>query len=400
MKVGLGIYSPASPAMAIGPIDTALGLAALGVEVTIFAEAGIPLPPRARPLADRVVRLEPAVRELPPRARDALFVAGRLGLGRRWAAALRKHPVDVVHAFSPGTTAPLPAGLPVVVQSWYHPARATLRRRLRREAAYGTGGVGGSLPAPVRGAVQVSAHLAQQLQVHTSDVLGHRRADLLVTPTPSAARFFTERGHRAVCIPPCIAMAESVADRAPGEAFRVAFCAHPLDRPWKGLRYLLEALAIVAPAGPLELSLVGDWAQRPDTLLAEVEQAGVRVEVLGRVDRDVYLDRLATRTDLLVAPALWEEWGYSLFEGLSRGVPVVAFDLYPYSETLGSDVGMLVPARNALRLARSIEDARAGRLPARADVLEAARGRWGAEEIAARLLSAYGGVIVRRKPSG
>jgi glycosyltransferase involved in cell wall biosynthesis len=388
--VGVGIFSDASAGMAIGPIDTALGLHALGAEVTIFAEPAATLPARALHLTDKVVRL-PAAAELPPLVRDALFLPAKLALGRRWARALEEHPVDVVHAFSPGTAAPLPKSLPVVVQAWYQPARATMRRRLRRESAYGTGGVGASLPRPIGPAVNGAAHLARQAQTHASDLLGYRRASLLLTSTPSAASFLARQGHRAECIPPCIATAiGDPAPRDPGDAFRIAFCAHPLDRPWKGLRFLLEGLAGSPPSAPaLELTLIGGWAQRPDALLEAVRETGVAVEELGRLSRDAYLERLAARTDVLAAPALWEEWGYSLFEALSRGVPVIAFDLYPYSETIDADLGALVPARDPAALARAIAAASAGALPPRETVLATARRRFGAEAVAERLLGAY-----------
>jgi glycosyltransferase involved in cell wall biosynthesis len=389
MRIGLGIFSSASAGMTIGPVDTALGLDALGADVTIFAEPGAELPRRARHLASQVVTLASPVRDLPPRASDALFLPSKLALGRRWADAIREHPVDVVHAFSPGTAARLPAEVTVVVQAWYHPARATLRSRLRRESAYGTGGLGASLPRAMRVPVQIAAHVARQAQTQASDTLGYRRSDLLLAATPSAARFYEQRGRPAVCIPPCIAVAPATTPRAAGAAYRIAFCAHPLDRPWKGLRYLLEALPAVPRGRPLELTLIGGWAEPPRALLEAVDRAGIRVEVTGRVDRDAYLDRLTGQADVLVAPALWEEWGYSLFEGLSRGVPVIAFDLYPYAETLDASLGALVPARDTAALTQAIADARAGKLPPREQVLERAREQFGAEAIAARLLRAY-----------
>ena len=375
--------------MAIGPVDTALGLRALGADVTIFTEPGVPLPERARALAGHTVTLPPPALELPRRLSAALFLAQKLELGRRWAQALREHPVDVVHAFSPGTAAPLPRDVAVVVQAWHHPARSTLRRRLNRESAYGTGGVGARLPGPARAPVELAAHVTYQVQTHTSDTLGYRRGDLLLTATPSAARFHAARGRAAMCIPPCVEVAAGPTPPEPADAFRIAFCAHPLDRPWKGLRYLLEALPAVRPGRPIELTLVGGWGRRPDALLDAVERAGVRIEVTGLVDRDAYLERVARRADVLVAPALWEEWGYSLFEALSRGVPVIAFDLYPYGETIDDSLGRLAPPRDASALARAITDARDGDLPPRERVLATARERFGAEATAERLLDAY-----------
>jgi len=380
MRVGLGIFSRASPALEIGPIDTALGLHARGVDVTIFAEPGMKLPERARHLAGNVVAVTPPRLTPSNRVSAAVFLAHRLETGRRWAQALRRHPVDVVHTFSPGAGAPLPRDVAVVVQAWYHPARATFRRRLNRDAAYGTGGVGAGLPGPARAPVQLAAHVAYQTQTYASDALGYRRADLILAATAPATRFFAERGRPAMCIPPCLEVACAPAPRAAGDAFRIAFCAHPLDRPWKGLRYLLEALPQVPAGRPLEVTLFGDSDRHPP--LPE------NVVVTGRVARDEYLERVA-EMDVLAAPALWEEWGYSLFEALSRGVPVIAFDLYPYDETIDDALGTLVAPRDSAALAAAIAVARDGALPPRERVLESARERFGADAIAARLVDAY-----------
>ncbi|HEX5620320.1 MAG TPA: glycosyltransferase, partial [Solirubrobacteraceae bacterium] len=252
----------------------------------------------------------------------------------------------------------------------------TLRRRLNRSSAYGTGGFGASLPGPVRPPVQLAAHVAYQAQTYASDALGYRRADLLLAATPSATRFFAAQGRPAAHVPPCLEVAP--APRATGDTFRIAFCAHPLERPWKGLRYLLEAVTAVRP---VEVTLFGGFDHTPDDLPAGVE-------VSGRIARDEYLDRVA-EMDVLVAPALWEEWGYSLFEALSRGVPVIAFDLFPYDETIDDSLGVLVPPRDAAALASAIAAARDGALPPRERVLESARERFGTDAIAAQLVDAY-----------
>ena len=76
-------------------------------------------------------------------------------------------------------------------------------------------------------------------------------------------------------------------------------------------------------------------------------------------------------------PSLYEEWGYALFEALGRGVPAIAFDLYPFSEILDARTGVLVPPRDAGALAAAIDRAAAGGLPDRRRGSGATRERFG-----------------------
>lgn len=396
MKIGVGIHAPTSAAMEVGTIDLALALSQGGHDVTLFAEHDVELPARADPLASRVVRLPPPRRDLSPRARDALFLPARLELSRRWARALREAPVDVVHAFSGGSAALLPREVAVVIQAWWHPARSTLRKRLFGGGAYGAGAFSGGSPA--RRMVGSVASSTRMVQTHSSDALGYRRAEAVVAVTEQAVAFLRDHGVPAEFAPLAVEVADELPAREPGQATRVAFCAHPVDRPWKGLRYLLDALPLVREPAAFEVTLVGGWGEEEDPGVAAAREAGVAVETLGRVPRDRYLELLTRRTDVLAHPALWEEWGYSLFEALGLGVPAIAFDVYPYDELLDDRLGRVVAGRDPAAFAAALDDAIAGRLPAPADVLAEVRRRYGPEATAERLLPVYEAAISRRSP--
>ncbi len=376
MRVGVGPFLTAPSGLAVGALDTALGLTRAGVEVTLFADADIDLPPHAASLSDRMVRLErlPAAMRH-PRIGDAMFLATRMAISRRLGDALSEHPVDLFHSFSPGCLARIPRPLPTVTQAWFCPP--LLGPRLRT-----------MLPFKQRFPPLFAAHFLLEVQGHTSDLLGYRRADLVLANTPTMEKALQRRGFRAACVPACIEVPTSLPVREPSDALRIAFCGHPMGRRRKGLRYLLEALTLVRER-PIEVTLVGGATKDLHEPIARARRAGVSVQLLGYVPREQYLEHLARHTDLLAFMSLYEEWGYALFEALSRGVPVLAFDHYPFFDILDEDTGMLVESRNAAAVAAAIDAACGGELPAPERALESTRRRFSNEAVVPRLISEY-----------
>lgn len=374
MRVALGVYADAPSGLAVGTVDTALALDRAGAEVTLFALGESTLPPRAEPLRDRVVRLSRA--PLQGRAGStALFLPSRLAASARFAQALEGRSFDVVHVFSPGMAARVPPGFRLSVQAWFHPPLLPARLRTM-------------LPFTARKALYPAA-LMLQTQAHLADLAGYRRADLVIANTAVAREAMVARGLHSVCVPPAIEVAGEPPERKPSDAFRIAFCSHPLGGKRKGLRFLLEALPAVRHR-PLEVTLVGGEDPRFGPALQRVREAGVELTLTGRLPREAYLDRLAHETDLLAFPSLYEEWGYAVFEALGAGVPVLAFDLYPFSEIIEERTGLLVAPRDEEALARAIDRAAAGDLPTPAVVHETTRERFGSAAVAARLLEAWG----------
>jgi glycosyltransferase involved in cell wall biosynthesis len=376
LRVGIGPFAGAPSGLAVATVDTASALVAAGVDVTVFADSAAALPPGAEWLEEHLVRLAPMPEALrKPRVGDAVFLASRLGLSRRWARAVREHPVDVIHAFSPGTAALLPRPTPVVVQAWFHPPR--LRQRLRTMLQFAR-----------RSPPMYAAHMILELQAHSSDLLGYRRADLVLANTVPAERAFQERGIEVRHVPPCISLPEVPPAREPSDRFRITFCAHRLETPRKGLGYVLDALRLLAP-DDVELTLFGIPGTSLDDRIESTRRAGVEVDVRGHVPRQEYLDHLARDTDLLVFPSLYEEWGYALLEGFSRGVPALAFDVYPFYEIVDGNTGVLVTPRDVRAVADGLARARAGALPAPHAVMDSVRERYGSASVAKRLVPLY-----------
>ena len=372
MRVGVGVQSAGPSGVQTSVVETALALARAGAEVTAFTTPDARLPPAA---GITPVPLEPLPAPLRnPRVEHGLQLPHRLLLGRRLARAVADHPVDVLHLFSPALAASLPAGPPAVVQSWFSPP--TLRGRLHTMMPFARRGPAAAL------------HLAAEVQAHAGDRLGYRRAALVLANTRTAEEALRALGYPVQLIPPCIGLPAEPPARLPADRVRIVFCAHNLTTPRKGLHLLLDALPAL-PAERLRLTLVGGWSEELRPGVDRVERAGAEVVVMGRVPRERYLDLLARDADLLAMPSLYEEWGYALFEALSRGVPALALRRYPFADLLDSRLGVLADDATPEAVTVALERALTGGLPDAATVRSATASLVGADAIAARLLETY-----------
>jgi glycosyltransferase involved in cell wall biosynthesis len=380
VKVAIGVFTGGPSGVPVSVLETAAGLRAAGTPVTLLATAGADVPAHVTGPGLEIVRLDPLPRRLgDPRVEQALHLPHRLLLGRRVARALAERRFDVLHLFSPGAAAALPASTPVVIQSWFTPP--TLRGRL-----------GTMMPLAPRDA-WLPVRLLAEAQAHLADVAGYRRAALVLANTEEAERALRAAGLPARTVPPCITVPATPPRRRPGERLRVVFCAYNLATPRKGLGALLEAMATLPP-GRFSLTLVGGGAERVAGAVERARAAGVEVEALGLVPRQRYLELLAADADLLAMPSRYEEWGYAAFEALSLGVPVLALRRYPFDRVLDERTGLL--ADDAAGLAAALRGAAERGLPAPETVQDAARERFGAAAVVPRLLDAYAAAAAGR----
>ena len=96
----------------------------------------------------------------------------------------------------------------------------------------------------------------------------------------------------------------------------------------KGVRELLEALAILPPNTDWRLRLAGTGERayvRSLMRLAAVRGIKAKVEFLGHVPYEEYLD-LYRDARLMVMPSIYAEgFGYTAYEALLYGVPIISF---------------------------------------------------------------------------
>lgn len=173
---------------------------------------------------------------------------------------------------------------------------------------------------------------------------------------------------------------------------------------YKGHRYLLEAVARLAPRFPtLRLTIV---THRRD-LQAKYER---RAAELGIADRLALEGPLATpelaarlrRCDVFVQPSLAECFPVTVLEAMACGKPVVATDVGGMPEEIG-DAGVILPPGDAEALAGALEplladEARRRALGAKA--LERVRRLYDGREIARRVAEVYERVLDRRRRPG
>lgn len=126
------------------------------------------------------------------------------------------------------------------------------------------------------------------------------------------------------------------------------------DQPLKGLRYLLEAMALLRPRYPqLSLLLVGK--PKPggpsEQLIAELGLAD-RIECVSGITTEQLVRHYAEAT-LAVVPSVYEGFGLPAGEAMACGVPLVSTDGGALPEVVG-DAAASVPVRDSAALAAAI----------------------------------------------
>jgi len=136
---------------------------------------------------------------------------------------------------------------------------------------------------------------------------------------------------------------------------RLIFVGSTEDRK-KGIRYLLEALAVLEP--PAHLAIV-DGRLYPGRVYAKdlIEELGLANRVIWREQiSNEELVREYNLAEAAVAPSLFEGFGLPALEAFACGLPVVATRAGALPEVVGPDgeAALLVPAREPKALAQAI----------------------------------------------
>jgi glycosyltransferase involved in cell wall biosynthesis len=126
------------------------------------------------------------------------------------------------------------------------------------------------------------------------------------------------------------------------------------DQPLKGLRYLLEAFALLLPHYPeLELLLVSKPKPGGETEQL-IDQLGIRHRIIfvNGITTEEMVDYYAQAV-VAVVPSVYEGFGLPAGEAMACAVPVVSTDGGALPEVVG-DAGLIVPTRNSEALADAI----------------------------------------------
>ncbi len=125
------------------------------------------------------------------------------------------------------------------------------------------------------------------------------------------------------------------------------------DTPLKGLRYLLEAVALVRNKQPIQLTVIGEPKKNGivKRLVAELKIDDV-IHFTGRIKNEEFADYYSKAT-IAVVPSLYEGFGLPAAEAMASGVPLISTSGGALPEVVG-DAGILVPPADAAAMAREI----------------------------------------------
>jgi len=128
----------------------------------------------------------------------------------------------------------------------------------------------------------------------------------------------------------------------------------------RGVREILQALALLASDNPAHMMLAGPFS--PEELRTELVglPGWARVKYLGVLDRPAVASLLShVRLGLLLLrpePNFWDAMPIKLFEYMAAGIPVIASDFPLWRQIIGeARCGLLVDPRDPQAIARAME---------------------------------------------
>ncbi len=126
------------------------------------------------------------------------------------------------------------------------------------------------------------------------------------------------------------------------------------DAPLKGVRYLLEALALLSEQFPaIELLMVGKPKPNGDTeKLIERLNIGDRINFVSGISTEQLVEYYA-QAQVVVVPSVYEGFGLPAGEAMACGVPVVSTNGGALPEVVG-DAGVQVPVKNSQAIADAV----------------------------------------------
>ncbi len=127
------------------------------------------------------------------------------------------------------------------------------------------------------------------------------------------------------------------------------------DVPLKGLRYLLQAVAVLREKRKIQLIIVGTY-RRNGTISRLISDLGIdgQITFTGRIDDAAFI-RQYSRASVAVIPSVYEGFGLPAAEAMACGVPVISTTGGALPEVVGR-AGVLVPPADAEALARALDD--------------------------------------------
>lgn len=130
---------------------------------------------------------------------------------------------------------------------------------------------------------------------------------------------------------------------------RLMFVASTLNDPFKGWKYLKEALQQLKNPEKYKLLVVGE-------VTTQLDDVDIDKECFGYVRDKERLNEIYNMADIFITPSVQDNFPTVVLEAQAAGTPVVAFPTGGIVEQITEDTGWIVEEKSGAALARMIEE--------------------------------------------
>jgi len=256
-----------------------------------------------------------------------------LELGYKYSKLINDMAVDIAHSGSSSSMAFVRINVPLIVTAWFYPS--SLLGSLSIINKY-TNWWKFPFATPIR------------LQTSFADVLGYKKASKIICVTKALEKDLLDKGYNSIYIPPAIEIMDTNSNKK-YDKITIIFISYDLANKRKGLEYLLDALNEIKKCRLSKeefiLKLIGNPSKRLFDLVSMYEPLKKNIEITGTLPRDETLSTLS-KSHILVAPSVYEEFGYTVLEAMMLGIPVIASDIHSFQDLISDKVGFLINIKN------------------------------------------------------
>lgn len=128
----------------------------------------------------------------------------------------------------------------------------------------------------------------------------------------------------------------------------IMFAANNIEHPYKGFKYLCEALDRIKDKDNYCLLSVGND-------LKEIEKMEYQIFVPGYIEDESVMNEMYALSDVYISTSVADTFPLVILESLAAGTPVIAFDTGGIPEAVSDKVGWIVEQRNVDSLVNVIE---------------------------------------------
>lgn len=164
----------------------------------------------------------------------------------------------------------------------------------------------------------------RETEMSIKDFFALRKTNVILGITHYVTDSLIKKGYNAIYFPPGITMQDK--EYKKNDALTLTFVGrHHIWIKRKGLKYLLDALTIVKRKNEslqFDLQLIGEIPSGFNNVLEKYSTIKNNIKIIGLMPREKTMESIG-KSHLLVAPSLYDEFGYVVLEAQSLGTAVL-----------------------------------------------------------------------------